>query len=351
MKVHLKLAAYFTALLAVIGLSLVPAALISGNGISAALPGAVCGMGASIFGGRHWALRACLALAVAQVLATLASPSAILGALLMAVLAGTVGWLSRWGLNKVFQFVPTLSVSTLISPAHVADRTLAVLPEHPGLATGLGLGLGALYGGLCASVIMGVALRGRPTPTPVGVPTANAAGLAVALSMVTGVMTWVILSHYRVPVASWMLMTLIVLSQPTLGAGRAMSLQRCLGTFVGTLTAGAVALALPYQAAHVVVGLMLMISALVVLASGGTYWIGVSLLTPAVVLLGANPDNALTLSGLRLEFTLIGAAVVLTVSYLIEAVLRWQRVRGINLPWPGQPGSQPTVGSPGTTTA
>ncbi|MGV1005257.1 MAG: hypothetical protein ACOYEV_10950 [Candidatus Nanopelagicales bacterium] len=52
-----------------------------------------------------------------------------------------------------------------------------------------------------------------------------------------------------------------------------------------------IAVLIPVPALLKLLGLALLPFSLAILASGGAYWVGISVLTPAVVLLTSNEDN------------------------------------------------------------
>lgn len=96
---------------------------------------------------------------------------------------------------------------------------------------------------------------------------------------------------------------------------------RVAGTLAGSVAAAFVlALALPAAVQPILV-MVLMASAFAVMLSGHPYWMFVTALTPAVILMHAIQENPLSLLEERIAYTLIGAVLAIVVGVAINFVI------------------------------
>ncbi|NBP52449.1 MAG: hypothetical protein EBU70_14935, partial [Actinobacteria bacterium] len=110
-----------------------------------------------------------------------------------------------------------------------------------------------------------------------GLVEASRVKLTTAPALVLGCLTWDGLDRY--PAGGWLLLTIIVITQPSVHGTYRHTLDRAAGTFAGVLAAGLIGLWLGESHARVVIALGLLVIAFAFMQVPGRYWAYVLFLT------------------------------------------------------------------------
>lgn len=242
----------------------------------------------------------------------------ILGAVFFGLLTGGCALTARRGLHSPVLMIPVFIGFVLVAPPRLPDASELT----SNLIAGAALALGGLWLTLVARILFG-----RPAGVPDRQTYSARASVAYALVMalVLGTAAWVVLTHAKFHQGAWLLLTLIMVMQPTPHDTVTKSLQR-LG---GTLAGGAVALALillglgtPYS--FLVGGLLLFTAFTLRFALKRPYWEFVAALTPAIILLDAQGGDGMKVAEDRVGFTVIGVVVAVSVALGVKALILWK---------------------------
>ncbi len=292
----------------------------------AATAGAVVGAVTILLRG---SLRDAALAAVAQAclsgVAFLVTGSPWLAGLLMAGMGVTMALAGRVGWRSVVMILSLFTASALF-PAHVPGDAPA------GSLTGaVGIALAVMLGGLLGALVLRRAVpHHHPTPHP-PVGWEDVAVNVVALGLTLGIGTVAVLTWDRTPVASWLMVTIVVLATPADDVTMRRSAERLAGVLGGCVIAAALALALYAEWQSTAVALVLFVAAWSFRLShprveaGHGYWVYAFVSTPAMVLLAVPAGGHATLAAVGQRAILTVAAVIGVV--LLTQVARWVAVR------------------------
>ena len=243
-------------------------------------------------------------------------------------LGGRVGWRTPVMVMAVF-------TAGAFFPVHVPGDA------PPGSLEGAaGIALAILVGGALGAVVLRIVLRHHTAPrksAPVPWPdvVVNAVALGVTLLVGTaGVLAW-----DRSPVASWLMITIVILAQPTDERTMRRSWQRLIGSLAGSLIAAGFALVLTATWQSAIVTFVFFTAAWSYRLShpavelGQGYWIYTVITTPAMILLAVPSGGHQTIeaAGQRVGLTVVGVIAVV----LVTQVVRWAVVRAMAGRGPG----------------
>jgi uncharacterized membrane protein YccC len=179
--------------------------------------------------------------------------------------------------------------------------------------------LGGLWAAGSARVLMG---RPRSEVERKELGTRAATAYAVVMGLILAVAAWAVLTYARYHEGAWLLLTLIILLQPSPHDTFTKSLQRLGGTLAGCLVALVLILINVDSTLALVIGGVLIFGALTVrYVLKRPYWEYVTVLTPAVILLSSSGIDRVRVAEDRAAFTLIAATVALLVAVSVKAVL------------------------------
>ena len=282
--------------------------LTMGQFICGVLVGLLC---AAMIGART-ALGVSAVLTVAIFLAFLSTSQPVLAGLVMAVSAGLYGLSSRRGLVGVATAAPISVAFTLATPPQV-------LTDATHLQNATVVALVSLAGTLWGVVVGTVVMRKRTRPKVSVTPVNAAIVLGIILAIVTGITMSIVVANNLQNGGAWIILTVLVISQPALGATWRKAIERLIGTAIGFCIAFAVSLVVPHGWVDLLIALVFFaLVAYVKLDSTKHYWQYTMFLTPAVVLVVGSSTNVLSTDVWRVICTVIGAAI----SMGIVAVLR-----------------------------
>lgn len=136
---------------------------------------------------------------------------------------------------------------------------------------------------------------------------------SIVLALLVGVATWVVVDRDLGHTGGWVILTIVVIVQPALGAGLTKAAQRAAGTVLGFAIAIAIGSILGTGPLLYALGTAFLMAALVVMLQGRPYWVYAALLTPAIVLLESAGSTVDQVAKERLAATLAGVAITILV--------------------------------------
>jgi hypothetical protein len=136
---------------------------------------------------------------------------------------------------------------------------------------------------------------------------------SLVLALLVGAATWAVVALDLGHTGGWVILTIVVVFQPSLGAGFTKAAHRAAGTVLGFLIAILVGLLVHSGPLLYLVGTVLLMAAFMLMLKGRPYWLYATVLTPAIVLLESAGSTVDKVAEERLGATLIGVAVTLIV--------------------------------------
>jgi len=245
---------------------------------------------------------------------------------LMALVGVAMAFGGRVGWRTVVMAMAVFTAGAFF-PVHVPGNAA------PGSWQGAaGIALAIVVGGVLGAVVLRLVLRHHHAPRhspPVGWPDVVVNAVALGVTLLVG--TAAVLAWDRGPVASWLMITIVVLAQPTDERTMRRSAQRLFGSLAGSLIAAGFALVLTATWQSAIVAFAFFIVAWSYRLShpavelGHGYWIYTIITTPAMILMVVpyGGDRTLEAAGQRVGLTIAGAIAVL----LVTQVARWAVVR------------------------
>jgi hypothetical protein len=282
--------------------------------------GALSCLVASLVGGWRLGVMVSLPLALASGLALGLADNPWSASVLMLLVAGGAGLTAHRGYAQGV----TLSVITvafvLAQPPTGAHATSAEAAQGAVIM---------LVSGLFAAGVGALVTRKGPVLKPEPYGWGRTVNYAVVLGLLVGVATWFVVDLQLEHSGAWLLMTILVVVQPSLRDGFRTSLERAVGTIVGVVIALVIGLiALPTSLVYILsVGFLTI--ALITKTQSKPYWEFAALLTPAVVLLQGVKDSITSSAQERLFATLIGAGAALAVMGCEVVILRSRAPRDV----------------------
>ena len=264
----------------------------------------IVGLTPTMLGSLRAGLIGAIGLTIASALATLASSSAILAALVMLGTCLCMGISCRWGLSKYFLTIPIaigflLSVPPQVSPDRAVDA----------LTVAVGTVIAALWGCLIGWFLS----RMIPAPHHRQEEWSRTWMYAATLGVLTAIAAYIGVSINWGHGGAWFILTVTVVFQPYLTDAAQRSWQRALGTVIGVIVVYVLHLILPATWMTLVVGEILMLASMYLLINPKyPYWLYTAVLTPAILLLVTGSAPSFLQADLtRLVATLAGAGLAL----------------------------------------
>jgi hypothetical protein len=260
------------------------------------------------------ALFAAGGLAVGSTAAATVAGDPLLAALVMAATALLVGLACRWGRSKNLILVPiTVGFVVCVPPATAAD-----LPVQPLL-----LGAASLAAALWGTAVGSFLGKRMPKTPPQPEIWPRVWAYAIVLAILTGIAAGISVATDWGHAGGWFILTVVLVFQPYLQDSFRRTGQRAVGTVIGVIGAYVVHLLLPWSTVEIVVGAVLMVTAVIVAMNPKyPYWFFTALLTPAIVLLAGSSSDFTEVATSRLLATLAGAALSLAAALLLAPIYR-----------------------------
>lgn len=249
------------------------------------------------------------------VIAALLNPYPLAGAVFFGLFTGACALAAKRGLHSPVLMVPIFISFMLAAPPDVPG--MSALPAA--LLTGVVLLLGGLWATASARVLLGHP-RKESESHPLGT---NATILyAVLMAVIVGIAAWGVLTFAKNHQGAWLLLTLIIVLQPSPHDTFIKSIQRLGGTLLGGLIALVLILAgVDSTPALVIGGIVLFAAFTVRYVLKRPYWEYITVLTPAAILLNTPGLDAVTVAEDRVAYTVIATVVGLALAMLVKVVL------------------------------
>ena len=244
-----------------------------------------------------------------------AAPYALAAAIVLAVAAFLRGYGAKVGLhNALLGIVIALGFLVAQPPAFDSPTPSPILAGLVMLATTLWV-----------TCVVYLARKGVHPPELAPMETRQVLWFSSVLAIMVGIATWCVVNFGLGHGGGWIILTIVVVYQPTLGAGFKKAGQRALGTLMGFVIAIIVGFIISSGPLLYVVGIAFMVLAIVVMLTGKPYWLFATFLTPAIVLFETAGSTVTKVAVERLEATLIGVAGTLLVMLLLLLLAKYDK--------------------------
>ncbi|MGI9196511.1 MAG: FUSC family protein [Candidatus Nanopelagicales bacterium] len=291
-----------------------PAMVLSAMGFPAAiLPWSLAALGgtmATMFVGWRLGLALTGALAIFGSLAFAAGQwqNPWMAGLVMGVFAFGYGYTSRWGISSnLIIAVVAIDMITATGAAIVDDQSITT----NALLTGAILVAAGLWG-----ILIGLFLSRYLPKTPrTSLSMEHVWSFAIIMAVILGAAMAVVVAQQWQHGGAWFVLTLVVILQPDYMDSVKKIAHRALGTILGFAIALAIVSVIHVSWLVTLLGFAFLAVAMVfIMRPGSPYWVFVTFLTPAIVLMESNLDDAVSVDVARLGFTLLGVAVAALVA-------------------------------------
>lgn len=271
--------------------------------------------------GPHRAVQIAVSAGAFGFVAALVHPWPILGALLVAGLAGYAGYSARYGNTSPILFVPIVLGFIVISPPPITNTSGQAIT---GISFAIIVGVALLIGGLWAASLGYVLARHLRRAEEESTPRWVAIGYAIALALSTGIATFIAAQFFPGSTGPWVVLTILLVMKPRATDLWRTARHRVGGTVAGAALAAALVLSLdslgvPRANYELLLGLVFLAIALSVLLIQ-PYWQFVTALTPAIILLKSSGYDTIDLDIQRVAMTLIGTFLALVFAVLAREV-------------------------------
>lgn len=283
--------------------------------------GAMVGIVAALGRGFATGAKSAAIFALGATIGTWVADVPILAALVVATMSILVAFFASRGLAGVMMF-PALLVPYVIHSAiggqprqgFAANEFLFLLVTF----------LVLLAAGVYASMVVSQLITLPSAKATPDFPTLGQSVLyGTHLAIVTGVITFVALTWFPDTLWAWLTLTIYVLTKPTCDLDFVKIRERLVGTIVGSLVAASLLSVIGIPSVVYLVAVLLLVTALTLLAESKPYWLYASFLTPAVILIDSVGKDGDVVAGERLGFTFFGVVVALAMAVLMNLITRW----------------------------
>ncbi|MFM9049944.1 MAG: FUSC family protein, partial [Actinomycetota bacterium] len=283
--------------------------------VSACVYGGIIALVASFYSVRLSVVLSLVA-GVSAFVAVVVEPYPLAGAIFMGLLAGGAALSARRGLHSAALIVPLAISLVLTAPPSITGVDSA-------FATGLIAAAVMAGSGLWVTLVSRLVLGSTAPRLPRHEHSRNGSiAYALVMASVIGIATYVVLAVYPVDRGGWLILTLVVVLQPSTKDTVKKTLQRLGGTIAGLGIALLITLVdLPLWADLLGSAVLLYIALAVQFVLRLPYGIYVMFLTPAILLMNVKAADALDLATKRLELTAVGAAIAIAVAFIAKIVL------------------------------
>lgn len=243
-----------------------------------------------------------------------------LAALVMFVAAGGIGLTARLGISG------TLATVSITMAFAVAEPTVF---NHGIEGVGASVATGAvLFAAFAwAAILTLLATRHLKLKPKEGASLARSLGFALVLGLEVAIGAWFV-SYFKLGHAgAWIMLTSIVILQPTLSGSWTKSLHRAIGTVAGVLIAIVVSIVVPWTWLIIILAIACLYLAVMFLGVWhAPYWRYVTSLTVAIVLLEGFSTSIEDTAINRLWASLVGAGgALLTIAIIYPLLNRRQK--------------------------
>jgi hypothetical protein len=280
--------------------------------------GAIAAICVGVTGNRQLMAIAVVAVPLLAGAAVLLHPHPVAAGVFFGCVVAASGLAARKRLENQVRMVP-INLSIMLT-----------FPPHDGLGHGrrtdalviMAISLVAMLWTL-ALVVRPVLKRVPPISPPPDRTNRVADVYAVIAGISCGIAAWATLAVWPGIAGAWLLITMVAIIQPDFDGAFGRGTQRVLGTLLGILAAIVLGVVATNAVADVMIGTVLMVVAIhLLLIARRPYWMGIAVLTPAVVLINTPGHTVLSISLDRLAFTLLGVGLAVPLTLLVARLGR-----------------------------
>lgn len=245
-------------------------------------------------------------------LADWVAPNPWLAATVLAIAAFLRGYAAKAGMHDAL-------IMTVISLGFIVASPITSGTSIP---SPLFVTLVALVAGLWATFVMFLLRRRLQVRNHTALDPSQVLSFSLVLAFLVGIATWFVVDLDLGHTGGWIILTIVVVFQPSWGDGFKKSAHRAVGTVLGFLIAIIVGWLLPNGSALYLVGTAFLMIAFILMLQGRPYWLYATVLTPAIVLLESAGSTVEEVAEERLGATLIGVGVTVLVMLALEPIAR-----------------------------
>ncbi len=263
-------------------------------------------------GGTGWrtGLAISLPFALFAGLADWVAPNPWLAGLVLAIAAFIRGYTARVGMHDAL-------IMTVITLGFIVASPV---PTDLSLPSPIYVGLVALVSGLWATLVIFVLRHRLRVHAHTGLDPYRVLAYSLILALLVGVATYFVVDLDLGHTGGWIILTIVVVFQPSLGDGFRKAVRRAAGTLLGFIIAVLCGAVLPSGALLYLAGTVFLMAAFTLMLQGRPYWLYATVLTPAIVLLESAGSTVDEVAEERLGATLIGVAATVVVMLVLTAL-------------------------------
>lgn len=263
-------------------------------------------------GGTGWrtGLAISLPFALFAGLADWVAPNPWLAATVLAVAAFLRGYAAKAGMHDAL-------IMTVIALGFIVASPV---PNDMPIASPLYVTLVSLAAALWATLVIFLLRHRLHVRDHTGLDLNRVLAFSLILAILVGVATWFVVDFELGHTGGWIILTIVVIFQPSLGDGFRKAVHRAAGTVLGFVIAILCGAVLPGGALLYLVGTVFLMASFVLMLQGRPYWLYATVLTPAIVLLESAGSTVDKVAEERLGATLIGVVGTIVVMLVLLAV-------------------------------
>lgn len=282
------------------------------------ISGATVALAVGVTGRRRLIVASGLLVPLALGVAPLLHPRPVLGGLLFGLVAALSGLSVRAGFENQVRMGPIVVAIALCSSPTPAEGS-----SLPAFALLCGASAGLAFCWTLVLVVGPVMRRVPPIEPSASRSRWRTGAFALVAGAACGLLAWRVLSLPTPGTAAWLLVTVVAVVQPETGSEAARTAQRIGGTVIGVAAAAVLGIVATGPVAAIVLTTLLLVTAVHLLTVvRSPYWVGVAVLTPAVVLLQSSQGQVWQVALERLGWTLLGAALAVVLTVVIGLLSR-----------------------------
>ena len=260
-------------------------------------------------------------------LADWAAPNPWLAAIVLAIAAFLRGYAAKAGLHDAL----TMSVIAL------GFIAASPVPSSTSIPSPVLVGVVSLVAALWATLLMYLLRHRLPVRQHTGLDPVRVIPFSLILAALVGVATWFVVDLNLGHTGGWIILTILVVFQPTLGAGFVKAAHRAAGTVLGFVIAIIIGALVTNSVILSLAGAAFLMISFILLLQGRAYWLYATVLTPAIVLLESAGSTVDEVADERLAATLIGVAATVLVMLALVPVSKYLSARSAAGTGPAQP--------------
>ena len=243
-------------------------------------------------------------------LADWAAPNPWLAAVVLAAAAFLRGYAAKAGMHDAL-------IMTVIA---LGFFVASPVPADTPIASPLYVALVALVASLWATLVMFLLRNRLHVRSHTGLDSGRVLGYSLVLALLVGVATWFVVDLDLGHTGGWIILTILVVFQPSLGDGFRKAAHRAAGTVLGFVIAVLVGAVVTNTGLLYLIGTIFLMIAFILMLQARPYWLYATVLTPAIILLESAGTTVDQVAEERLGATLIGVAVTVAVMLVLTAL-------------------------------